>query len=128
MWFFLSMYIFSILGFLVHYYSLPSYQRTRFRLIELLLLYQMVFSLGSTSFLSFFGLTLMDVYIANYLNWPASPFEQELGNVNLAFGVLGVMAIWYRREFWLAIPHPLSSITTFMVSFKSAVLTLRRGL
>jgi len=99
---FVSMYIFSILGFLIHLNRTPSRERTKGKIVELLLLYQIIFSIGITSLLAFFGLTFMADYIADYMGWPASPFQQELGNVNLAFGILGILAIWFRGHFWTA--------------------------
>lgn len=100
--FFLSIYVLSILGFLIHALLSPSASLTRARLIELALLYQIVFSLGVTSLVAFFGLTFMGPYIAAYTGWPASPFEQQLANVNLAFGTLGILSIWFRKGFWIA--------------------------
>lgn len=99
---FLSMYVFSLLGFLIHLWSIRRESRTGKQILELLLLYQIVFSLGMTSLLAFIGLTFMPDYIATYMNWPACPFQQELANVNLAFATLGIMSIWYRDDFWLA--------------------------
>lgn len=100
--FFLSMYVFSIVGFFIHYNLLIPQERTTVRIKELLLLYQIVFSLGMTSLLAFIGLSMIPDEIALYMGWPACPFQQELGNVNLAFGVLGVMGIWWRGDFWTA--------------------------
>lgn len=102
MLFFLSIYLIGVLGSLVHIYLVPKEERTTARVVELLLLYQLVFSVGITSFLAFIGFTFLDQYIAEYLNWPASPFEQEMANVNLAFAVLGILCIWYRNLFWMA--------------------------
>lgn len=99
---FLSMYALSILGFIVHLYLIPAKTRTYKRTIELLLLYQLVFSVGMTSLLAFIGLTFMPDYVAQYSGWPVCPFQQELGNVNLAFGILGIMCIWFRDHFWTA--------------------------
>jgi hypothetical protein len=99
---FLSMYLWSIVAFFVHFYSLNKEDRTRDKVIELLLLYQLIFSLGMTCLLAFIGLTVMPEYIATYSGWPSCPFQQELGNVNLAFGVLGVLCYWYRGNFWTA--------------------------
>lgn len=99
---FLSMYLFSVLGFLIHLFFFEKTARTSARIIELLLLYQLVFNVGMTSLLAFVGLTFMPDYIAAYMNWPACPFQQELGNVNLAFGVLGILCIWLRGYFWTA--------------------------
>lgn len=102
MLFFLSIYAIGILGFILHVYMLPRKERTKSRVLELFLLYQLVFSLGVTSLISFIGLTFMSEYIADYMQWPLCPFMQELGNVNLAFGILGILCIWYRGLFWMA--------------------------
>lgn len=102
MLFFLSIYILGLIGFVIHVIKIPSQNRTKAKLIELFLLYQLVFSVGITSLVAFYGLTFMAEYIAKYTNWPECPFQQELGNVNLAFGVLGILCIWYRRLFWAA--------------------------
>lgn len=97
-----SIYVFGVLGFIIHLFKLNKNERTAQRIIELLLLYQIVFSLGLTSFLSFFGLTFLPKFIAEYTGWPESPFEQLLANVNLAFGTLGILSIWLRGNFWTA--------------------------
>lgn len=99
---FLSMYVWGVVGFLIHLFMLDKSERTKKKVLELLLLYQIVFSLGMTSILAFIGLTVMPEYIAEYTGWPACPFQQELANVNLAFGILGILSIWYRGNFWLA--------------------------
>lgn len=100
--FFLSIYVVGVVGSLVHIGMLPRKERSRSRILEILLLYQIVFSLGITSLVAFFGLTFMADYIADFTHWPPSPFEQQLANVNLGFAVLGLMSIFYRGNFWLA--------------------------
>lgn len=97
-----SIYIVGILAFLIHVLCLKKGERTRAKLIELFLLYQIVFSLGLTSLLAFAGLSIMPEYFATYTGWPSCPFEQQLANVNLAFGVLGILSIWFREGFWSA--------------------------
>ena len=44
----------------------------------------------------------MTDFVALYSGWPASPFEMQLGNVNLGYGVLGILCIWRGDDFWLA--------------------------
>jgi hypothetical protein len=100
--FFLSMYLWSIVGFAIHLFSIDRIERTRSRIVELFLLYQLFFSVGMTCLMAFLALTIMPDYIAKYTGWPECPFEQELGNVNLAFAVLGVLCIWFRGGFWRA--------------------------
>lgn len=99
---FLSIYLFGLIAFCIHVMKLPTAERTNAKIIELFLLYQIVFSLGITSLVAFLGLTFMGVYVAQLTDWQPCQFEQELANVNLAFGVLGIMSIWYRKYFWLA--------------------------
>lgn len=91
----------SIIGFFIHLYY-DKEPRTKKRILELLLLYQLIFSVGFSSFLAFIGFAFMPETVAAYLNWPTCPFQHELANVNLAFGVLGIMCIWYRDNFWFA--------------------------
>ncbi len=91
----------SIVGFLIHL-ALTKEKMTKKRFVELMLLYQIVFSLGLTSLLAFIGFTFMPEYIAKFTNWPACPFEQQMGNVNLGYAVLGIMCIWFRGNFWIA--------------------------
>jgi len=100
--FFLSIYGVGILFTIVHILLLAPAERTKQKLIEIILLYQIVFSLGITSLVAFGGLSVMPAEIADFLDWPYSPFEQELANVNLAFGILGLLSICYRGLFWMA--------------------------
>lgn len=101
MWIFLSLYVFGIIGFIIHFY-MDKEPRTPKRAVELFLLYQILFSLGLTSFLAFIGLTFMKEYVAVYSGWTPCAFEQLLANVNLSFGVLSILCIWYRGYFWMA--------------------------
>ena len=97
-WLILSL---SLIGFGIHlFFEKRPY--TRKRILELLLLYQLVFSVGMTSLLAFFALTLMPDFIASFTGWPSCPFEQQLANVNLAFATLGTLCIWFRNGFWTA--------------------------
>lgn len=98
--FFLSIYAMSFIAFFIHMSRLK--ERTRNRAIEIFLLYQLVFSVGLTSLVAFFGLTFLDRYIAEYTDWPVCPFEQQLANVNLGYALLGFLCIWYRGLFWCA--------------------------
>jgi len=104
MFVFLIVYLLGIIGFLIHYYHyLKPKKRTKAKTTELLLLYQLVFFVGITSFISYIALTFFGDIVQQYTNWPSCGYEEELANVNLAFGVLCMMAIWFRDLFWMAI-------------------------
>ncbi|PJD97796.1 MAG: hypothetical protein CK425_01305 [Parachlamydia sp.] len=92
----------SFIAYFIHL-ALSKKQRNTHEKIELLLLYQIVFNVGLISFLSFYGFIFLPELVAEKLGWPTCPFQHEMGNVNLAFGVLGILAIWLRGNFWTAI-------------------------
>lgn len=72
--------------------------------IEIFLLYVLVFSIGIECLFGFYGHVFMGAAIAAQLGWPAgSGFQYEVGMMNLMFAVLGIMAIWFRGDFWLAV-------------------------
>lgn len=100
---FLIVYILGICAFFIHLNKIPKEERSWQRIVELSLLYQIVFNVGITSFIAFAGLDFWSSMADEYTKWPTSPYEQELANVNLAFGVLSIIAIWLRGPFWTAI-------------------------
>jgi hypothetical protein len=91
----------SIIGFVLHLLICKK-PKTKARIVELILLYQLVFNVGLVSFLSFIGFAFFPDITARYIGWPTSPFQGELANVNLAFAVLGILCIWIRGNFWTA--------------------------
>lgn len=98
---FLLIYAFSIVGFFIHLFlSKKTYDKKG--LFELFTLYQLVVNIGILSLISAFALLFAPKMVADSLGWPTCPFQHELGNVNLAFGVLGILCIWYRGHFWTA--------------------------
>jgi hypothetical protein len=48
------------------------------------------------------GHMFMPAPIAQSIGWATSPFQWEVGLADLSYGVLGVMAPAFGREFWLA--------------------------
>jgi hypothetical protein len=77
-------------------------KRTLHRVIELILVYQLVFNVGVLGIISFLGHTLFPLTAAKHLSWPSGPFQQELANASLGFGVIGVLCYWIRNHFWTA--------------------------
>jgi hypothetical protein len=72
------------------------------RVVEVLLLYLLVFCAGLGGLMAFLGHTFKAQEIALKIGWQPSPFQFEVAVANLAFGVLGIMCIWQRRGFWTA--------------------------
>jgi hypothetical protein len=44
----------------------------------------------------------MPAPVARTIGWPTSPFQWEVGLADISYGLLGVMAPLFDREFWLA--------------------------
>src|SRR5450830_1818828 len=77
--------------------------RTAGNVIEIILLYLFVFQIGLMSFIAFIAHVFRDPEIAALVGWqPGSPFQYEVGMMNLGLAVLGFLYIWFRKEFWLA--------------------------
>lgn len=98
---FVIIYAFSIIGFFIHLF-LSKEERNKKQLFELFMLYQLVVNIGILSLISAGALLFTPQLVADSLGWPTCPFQHELGNVNLAFGVLGILCIWFRGDFWTA--------------------------
>jgi hypothetical protein len=48
------------------------------------------------------GHMIMPAPIAASIGWPTSPFQWEVGLAGVSYGVVGVMAPSFDRDFWLA--------------------------
>jgi hypothetical protein len=72
------------------------------RVVEVLLLYLLVFCAGLGGLMAFLGHTFKALEIALKIGWQPSPFQFEVAVADLAFGVLGILCIWQRRGFWTA--------------------------
>lgn len=70
---------------------------------EILLAYISFWSIGVCSLLAFIFQVFLAAFTAQQIGWTPSPFEYEIGMANLSYGVLGVLAYWFRGRFWDAV-------------------------
>ena len=71
--------------------------------VEAAVLGSLVFVVGLQGLWGFLGHYYRSDEVAASIGWPVgSPFQKEIAFTNLAFGVLGVLCLWIRGEFWLA--------------------------
>jgi uncharacterized membrane protein YhaH (DUF805 family) len=88
---------------------------------RVLLLWQLVVTVGLSGFLGGFGHLFMGNQIARSIGWaPGSGFQTELGYACLGMGLLGVGSYWFRDHFWLA---TVLFVTAFLVG--SALVHVR---
>ena len=94
--------ILALLGALVHLY-VENQKRTRRRVLEILLVYALVFLAGLGGLWAFVGHTFAADKVATQIGWPTgSPFQSEVAVANLSYAVLGLLAIRLRGLFPVA--------------------------
>ena len=83
-----------VLGFIAAAISLWRRPRplTKALVVEDLLAYFILFSIGISFFYNFLAHTVYGDMSAQFIGWPQSPFQAELGFASLGFSVIGFMA------------------------------------
>lgn len=70
---------------------------------ETLLVNFLVINVGISGLYAFMGHAFSSKKVAEYIGWPSgNPFQLEVSVTNLSFGILGVLCIWFRDNFWIA--------------------------
>jgi hypothetical protein len=71
--------------------------------VDILLFYLLLINVGLSGLFAFFGHAFLADQVAASIGWAkGSPFQVEVAMANLAFGVLGVLCIFFKDGFWLA--------------------------
>jgi hypothetical protein len=91
----------AFLAIVIHLVRLK--ERSAKNIVEVVLLYLLIFPIG-------LGCTIAGLFhifngpaTAAMIGWPAgSPFQYEVGVADLAFGLLGLLCLFFRGNFWLA--------------------------
>ena len=95
------------------------------RVAEIMLLWLLVMSVGVNGLVTFISHLFVADWVAAYSGWPqGTPFQGEVGFANLALGMLGVLCLRLRGEFWLAtaIAASIFFVGSAIVHVKTAVL------
>ena len=77
-------------------------ERTKERVLEVLLVWLLALALGVTSIFGALAHLFYPAQVAHMIGWEPSPFQRENAFGDLGYGVLGVLCIWIRGNFWLA--------------------------
>ncbi len=73
------------------------------RAVDIALMYLLLINVGLTGLFAFYGHAFRADQVAMSIGWaPGSPFQLEVAITNLAFGVLGLLCIFFKDGFWLA--------------------------
>lgn len=91
-----------------------------------LLKFIIFFNIGVMGLLGYYVHTFMPDEIAKGIGWaPGSPFQFEVAMANLAFGILGVLSLFFGPQFWLA--TVLGQIIYFIGCFWGHMVQLSLG-
>lgn len=93
---------FAIIASLIHISR--TKKRTSAKLAEIFLMYLIFFNIGVQGVFAFMGHAFMAGQIAREIGWPiGSPFQFEVAVANLGMGVAGLLGIFWKKTYWLAV-------------------------
>ena len=96
---------FSLLALLaasVHLAFSPQRRRSGSAIAGTYLLYLLFFYVGLMGVLTAYAHVFRPVQTSASIGWSTSPYEYEVGMADLTMGVLGVLCLKFRGDFWLA--------------------------
>lgn len=85
------------------YFLLTGVPQHTSDIYTIILLHQFVVTFGLVGVIGVVVNIIFAKQCAEKLGWPGGPFQVKYGFCQLCLGVMGVMAIWYRGPFWVAV-------------------------
>lgn len=98
----LIIFVLAIAFFSIHLVMANKRMSTEHKM-ELFMRYLFFFLVGLQSLFSSIAHLFYPDQTAQIIGWETSPFQFEIGMINLSFAVLGILAIWLRKGFWIAL-------------------------
>jgi hypothetical protein len=86
----------------VHIAVSAKRRSSRTAIVETYLIYLFVIYVGLMGVLTAYFHVFAPERASASIGWAMSPFEYEVGMADLTVGVLGVLCVWFRGNFWLA--------------------------
>jgi hypothetical protein len=71
-------------------------------IVKTFLLYLLFVYVGLMGLLTAYAHVFRPLQTSASIGWSTSPYEYEVGMADLTVGVLGIMCVWIRGNFWLA--------------------------
>jgi hypothetical protein len=94
--------IFAIVVASIHLAVSPASRSSKPAIARTYLLYLLVIYVGLMGLLTAYAHVLRPIQTSASIGWSTSPYEYEVGIADLTVGVLGILCIWFRGNFWLA--------------------------
>jgi hypothetical protein len=81
---------------------LASSSGSRTAIARTYLLYLLVIYVGLMGVFTAYAHVFRPIQTSASIGWAPSPYEYEVGMADLTVGVLGILCLWLRGNFWLA--------------------------
>jgi hypothetical protein len=94
--------ILSVLAASLHLVVSPASRSAKAAIARTYLLYLLFIYVGLMGLLTAYGHVFRPIQTSASIGWSTSPYEYEVGMADLTVGVLGVLCLWLRGNFWLA--------------------------
>src|ERR1700744_4339475 len=86
----------------IHLALSPQRRSSRAAVAGTYLLYLLFFYVGLMGLLTAYAHVFRPLQTSASIGWSTSPYEYEVGMADLTVGVLGILCLWIRGNFWLA--------------------------
>jgi len=97
--------IFAILALVaasIHLALSSDSRNTKSAVAKTYLLYLLFIYVGLMGLLTAYAHVFRPLETSASIGWVTSPYEYEVGMADLTVGVLGILCLWFRGNFWLA--------------------------
>jgi hypothetical protein len=97
--------IFAILAVVaasIHLAFSSDSRSTKSAVAKTYLLYLLFIYVGLMGLLTAYAHVFRPLETSASIGWATSPYEYEVGMADLTVGVLGILCLWFRGNFWLA--------------------------
>jgi hypothetical protein len=86
----------------IHLAFSPRSRASKAAIANTYLLYLLFIYVGLMGLLTAYAHVFRPLQTSASIGWSTSPYEYEVGMADLTVGVLGVLCLWIRGNFWLA--------------------------
>ena len=92
----------SLVAASIHLALAPTSRNSKAAIARTYLLYLLFIYVGLMGLLTAYAHVFRPIETSASIGWSTSPYEYEVGMADLTVGVLGVLCLWFRGNFWLA--------------------------
>ena len=92
----------ALIAAFIHIALSPKRRASTQAIAATYLIYLLFIYVGLMGILTAYAHVFRPIQTSASIGWSTSPYEYEVGMADLTLGVLGVLCLWFRGNFWLA--------------------------